>query len=169
MEQTKRDISLNVASLYLNLLFAKENLLNAENQLKLTNDQLNQLNKQIAVGNRPENDILDLQAQIATNEQAIIEARNNLMINLLNLKQFLRLDPDYNMDILNPGDVPLETDPDIVTFGELYNSALNTQPSVAANEMRVKVAHLGEKNCQSRLFAYCRCWWKSQNKLFQPR
>ncbi|MBK7636162.1 MAG: TolC family protein [Saprospiraceae bacterium] len=145
MEQTKRDISLNVASLYLNLLFAKENLLNAENQLKLTNDQLNQLNKQIAVGNRPENDILDLQAQIATNEQTIIEARNNLTINLLNLKQFLRLDPDYNMDILNPGDVPLETDPDIVTFGELYRSALSTQPSVSANEMRVKVAQLGEK------------------------
>lgn len=145
MEQTKRDISLNVASLYLNLLFAKENLQNAENQLKLTNEQLSQLNKQIAVGNRPENDKLDIEAQIAVNEQAIIEAKNNLSVNLLNLKQFLRLDPDYSMDIVSPGDVPLDTDPDIVTFNELYSSALNTQPSVAANDLRLKVAHLGEK------------------------
>jgi outer membrane protein len=145
MEQTKRDISLNVASLYLNLLFAKENLQNAENQLALTNEQLSQLSKQIAVGNRPENDRLDLEAQIATNEQTIIEARNNLTINLLNLKQFLRLDPDFSMDIQNPGDVLLDTDPDIITFSELYRSALNNQPSVAANELRVKVAQLGEK------------------------
>jgi outer membrane protein len=145
MEQTKRDISLNVASLYLNLLFAKENLQNAENQLALTNEQLSQLSKQIAVGNRPENDRLDLEAQIATNEQTIIEARNNLTINLLNLKQFLRLDPDFSMDIQNPGDVLLDTDPDIITFAELYRSALNNQPSVAANELRVKVAQLGEK------------------------
>ncbi|MBK8516318.1 MAG: TolC family protein [Saprospiraceae bacterium] len=145
LEQTKRDISLSVASLYLNILFAKENLQNAENQLVLTNEQLSQLNKQIAVGNRPENDRLDLEAQIATNEQTITEAKNNLTINLLNLKQLLRLDPDFNLDIVNPGDIPLETDPDIVTFNELYLSALGTQPSVAANEMRVKSAELGEK------------------------
>lgn len=145
LEQTKRDISLNVASLYLNLLFAKENLQNAENQLNLTNEQLKQLNRQISVGNRPENDRLDLEAQIATNEQTIIEAKNNLTINLLNLKQLLRLDPDFNMDIVKPGNIPLETDPDVVTFDELYLSALNTQSSVAANEMRVKVAAFGEK------------------------
>ncbi len=145
LEQTKRDISLNVATLYLNLLFAKENVQNAENQLELTNDQLLQLNKQISVGNRPENDRLDIEAQIATNEQSIIEATNNLNINLLNLKQLLRLDPDFNMDIANPGDIPLDTDPDIVVFNDLYLSSLNSQASIAANEMRVKVAELGEK------------------------
>lgn len=145
LEQTKRDISLNVASLYLNILFAKENLQNAENQLNLTLEQLGQLNKQIAVGNRPENDKLDIEAQKATNEQTIVEARNNLTINMLNLKQLLRLDPDYDMDILTPGEMPVDTDPDIVTFSELYQSALNSQASVAANEMRVKSAQLGEK------------------------
>lgn len=145
LEQTKRDISLNVASLYLNILFAKENLQNAENQLGLTLEQLGQLNKQIAVGNRPENDKLDIEAQKATNEQTIVEARNNLTINMLNLKQLLRLDPDYDMDILTPGEMPVDTDPDIVTFSELYQSALNSQASVAANEMRVKSAQLGEK------------------------
>jgi outer membrane protein len=145
LEQTKRDISLNVATLYLNILFAKENLQNAEIQLSLTLEQLGQLNKQIAVGNRPENDRLDIEAQKATNEQTIVEAQNNLTINMLNLKQLLRLDPDYNMDILTPGEMPVDTDPDLVTFNELYQSALNNQASVAANEMRVKSAQLGEK------------------------
>jgi len=145
LEQTKRDISLNVATLYLNILFAKENLINAENQLNLTKEQLLQLNKQIAVGNRPENDKLDLEAQIATNEQSIIEAINNLTINMLNLKQLLRLDPDYNMDIVAPGELPISTDPDLVSFSEIYQTALNNQASVAANELRLKSAQLGEK------------------------
>jgi len=145
LEQTKRDISLNVATLYLNILFAKENLLNAENQLNLTKEQLLQLNKQIAVGNRPENDKLDLEAQIATNEQSIIEAINNLTINMLNLKQLLRLDPDYNMDIVAPGELPISTDPDLVSFSEIYQTALSNQASVAANELRLKSAQLGEK------------------------
>ena len=64
---------------------------------------------------------------------------------MLNLKQLLRLDPGYDMDILTPGEMPVDTDPDIVTFSELYQSALNSQASIAANEMRVKSAQLGEK------------------------
>ena len=152
VEQTKRDIALNVASLYLNLLFAKENLQNAENQLNLTNSQLAQLNKQIAVGNRPENDRLDLEAQIANNEQTIVEARNNLNINMLNLKQLLRLDPDYNLDILTPAGLSIDSDPDLITFNELYLSALNNQASVAANDLRLKSAILGEKIARANLY-----------------
>ena len=66
--------------------------------MSLTLEQLGQLNKQIAVGNRPENDKLDIEAQKATNEQTIVEARNNLTINMLNLKQLLCLSvqPDDN-------------------------------------------------------------------------
>lgn len=151
LEQTKRDISLNVASLYLNILFAKENLQNAENQLKQTTDQLVLLNKQIAVGNRPENDRLDIDAQIAVNEQTITEAQNNLNINLLNLKQLLRLDPDSAMEISAPGDIMVETDPDIITFSEVYGSALSKQPSIDANELRIKSADLGYKIAKAEL------------------
>lgn len=145
LEQTKRDISLNVASLYLNILFAKENLQNAENQLRQTNDQLTLLNKQIVVGNRPENDRLDLDAQIAVNEQNITEARNNLNINLLNLKQLLRIEPDKSIDIVAPLGLLIDTDPDIVTFEEVFAGAISSQPSLQANELRIKSAQLGQK------------------------
>ncbi len=145
LEQTKRDISLNVATFYLNILFAKENLINAENQLKLTMEQLAQLNKQIKVGNRPENDRLDLEAQTATNEQSIIEAKNSLNINLLNLKQLLRLDPDYNLDVVAPEGIRIDTDPDLLTFNEVFNTAMKNQPAVASGELNLKSAFLSEK------------------------
>lgn len=151
VEQTKRDISLNVATLYLNILFSKENLQNAEIQLKQTNEQLILLNKQIAVGNRPENDRLDIEAQLATNEQSIVEASNNLAINFLNLKQLLRLNPDFELDIVAPAGLIIDTDPEIITFNEVYDAALTRQPSVMANEMRVKSALVGEKIAASQL------------------
>ena len=145
LEQAKRDIALNVATAYLNILFSKENLQNANTQLALTADQKLLLQKQIAVGNRPENDILDLDAQLATNEQSVVEAENNLMINMLNLKQLLRLEPDYDMDILDPASIELGTDPDIITFKEVYDAAVNNQANIAAGELRVQSAMIGEK------------------------
>lgn len=151
LEQMRRDISLNVATVYLNILFAKENLQNAENQLKQTNDQLVLLNKQIAVGNRPENDRLDLEAQIAVNEQSITEANNSLSINMLNLKQLLRLELNESIDIVAPLGLVIDTDPDFVTFDEVLASALNNQPSIQADEMRIKSAQLGQKIAASDL------------------
>ena len=151
LEQVRRDIALNVSTLYLNILFAKENLQNAKNQLVQTKDQLTLLNKQISVGNRPENDKLDLEAQIASNEQSIIESQNNLTINLLNLKQWLRLDPDYDLDVAAPSNVELDNDPDLLTFSEVYQSALNNQSGIAASELRLKSATIGVKLAQSEL------------------
>jgi outer membrane protein len=151
LEQVRRDIALNVATLYLNILFAKENLQNAQNQLVQTNDQLSLLNKQISVGNRPENDRLDLEAQIAANEQSIIESQNNLTINLLNLKQLLRLDPDFNLDVTAPSNLEFDTDPELLTFAEVYASALSNQAGIAASELRLKSAALGVKMAQSEL------------------
>ncbi len=151
LDQVRRDIALNIATLYLNILFAKENLQNAQNQLVQTKDQLSLLNKQISVGNRPENDKLDLEAQMAANEQSIIESQNTLTINLLNLKQLLRLDPDFDLDVSAPGNLDFDTDPDLLTFSEVYQSALNNQSGIAASELRLKSAAIGVKMAQSDL------------------
>jgi outer membrane protein len=152
VEQTKRDIALNVSSIYLNILFAKENLKNAENQFVLSNEQLIQLKKQIAVGNLPENDVMDIEAQLAMNEQSIVEAKNNLNINFLNLKQLLRLDPDYDLDIKAPELLMFETDPDVLTFNEVYESALKNQAGIHASELRLQSANLGEKIAKADYF-----------------
>ena len=152
LEQMKNDISLNVATVYLNILFAKENLVNAGNQLGLTQAQISQLEKLIAVGDRPENDRLDLLAQLAQNEQTQVEARNSLTISFLNLKQILRLDPDYAMDIEVTQDIKLFTDPTVMTFDEVYSSALGTQPSINAGKLKVRSAVFQEKIANSALY-----------------
>jgi outer membrane protein len=145
MQQTQSNIALNVASIYLNTLLAKESLKNARKQLEITTTQGAAIQKQIAVGNRPENDMLDIQAQIAQNEQAIVDGINAEQINLLNLKQWLRLSPDEALDIEIPTGLEVTLDPDIITFSEVYASALKQQSSVEAAQLRVESAQIGEK------------------------
>lgn len=145
LEQIKKDISLQVSSVYLNILFAKENLANAETQRVQTEDQLRLLNKQIEVGNRPENDRLEIEAQLAVNDQSIIENQNILNLQFLNLKQLLRLEISEEIDIVVPEVLQITTDPDFVTFESLFENAKTNQASVSAAEFRIKSAVLNQK------------------------
>jgi outer membrane protein len=151
-QQARSDIALQVANFYLTALLAQENLANAQKQLTLTEQQRDALNKQIAVGNRPENDVLDLEAQLATNEQSIVDAQNNLNIALLNLKQILRLEPDDQIVLEVPANLSAQIDPDLVSFDEVYNAALGQQTSVRAGELRMQSAQMGEKIAQASAY-----------------
>ncbi|MBK9150072.1 MAG: TolC family protein [Saprospiraceae bacterium] len=145
IEQTQRDVMLTVATLYLSALLEAENVKNSEIQLEQTRDQLRQLDKLIEVGNRPENDRFDFESQLALNEQNLVLARNNYNIAILRLKQQLLIEPDVAFTIVNPGDIPVDTDPDLIDFETLFKSAMKTQPSVQAAERRIQIASLGEK------------------------
>jgi len=145
IDQTKRDISLNVANNYLSALFADENLAIAKSQLETNQEQLAQTEKLILAGVRPENESLDILAQIATNEQQVIAAENSKVIALLALKRLLRLEPQVSMILEIPNNINVETDPDLLTFEEVYSSALKSQPNVKAGELRIESARVGEK------------------------
>jgi outer membrane protein len=151
LEQTKRDISLNVANSYLNVLFADENLEIAKTQMNTSKEQLKRTQKLIDAGVRPSNEALDILAQIANNEQIVIGSENSKEIALLGLKQLLRLDPDVSMILTAPSDVTVESDPDLLTFLEVYNSALKSQNNVKAAEIRVQSANMNEKIAKSGL------------------
>ena len=144
LEQRKRDISLNVTNSYLSVLFSDENLAIANSQLATSNEQLVQTQRLIDAGVRPANEALDILAQIANNEQIVIGAENSKEIALLGLKQLLRLDPDVSMILVAPTNVNVESDPDLLTFSEVYNSATKAQYSIRAADLRVESANLGE-------------------------
>ena len=81
---------------------------------------------------RPANELLDLEAQIARGEQSIITQQNAVTIALLNIKQLLLLEPGYQMILDRPSDVEILSDSDMITFDEIYTSALSSQPSIRA-------------------------------------
>lgn len=145
LRQRQRDVALEIASFYLNVLFAKENLANTNIQKAQVIDQLEQLNKLIRAGSRPANDTLDLIAQLAANERSIIDASNTLELSLLTLKQAIRLDWSVPFDIESISELKLNLDPEILTYEGLYDIAVQNQPSVEAARIRMKSAELSTK------------------------
>lgn len=150
-EQSKRDIALSVANSYLNALFADENLAIAQSQLATSQEQLNQTQKLIDAGVRPANESLDILAQIANNQQMVIAAENSKEIAMLNLKQLLRLEPDVSMQLTTPDNVDVQSDPDVLTFNEVYKSALQSQYSIRAADLRIESANMNEKIAKAGL------------------
>ena len=151
-EQARNDIALQVATAYLNVLFGQENLSNSIKQLDITMEQLDQTEKLIASGSRPANERLDIEAQVAIREQAVIANENTVDIAMLSLKQLLRLDPDLNMQLDVPENLEVFSDPELLTFSEVYVSALNTQKNVEASELRVASSEVGIKIAKSNLY-----------------
>lgn len=151
LEQIKRDIILSVATEYLNTLFAIENLKIAENQLRTTQNQLEQLNKSIMAGVRPKNDAYNVQAQEASDQQGLVNAKNVYDQSLLNLKQIMRFDPNDQLSLVIPQNIQSIQDPDKLSFEELYSSVYNTDPSIKAAQEEIVSSNLGEKIARSAL------------------
>ena len=143
VEQMTNDISLDVASAYLQILFAIENLSNAQKSVDLVVSNLEQIDRMISAGTRPRNDRLDLVAQQSQNEQLVVTAQNNVDIAYLNLKQIMQLDQDYEMQVEVP-DIPLPTEYDVLTLSasEVYDQAEAWQPQIRAGEIRKQSAEL---------------------------
>ena len=141
--QSSNDITLLIATTYLNVLFAKEQLTASKQRLALTNEQKKQTQKLISSGAIPANDILDVDAQIARNEQDLVAQENNLSISLLNLKQLLQLAPDFELDVEVPNiDWDENADIDALKLAGVYEQAVLTQPFIKAGELRLKSAEM---------------------------
>lgn len=143
-QAAKNDISLFVASNYLNVLLAREQLQNARTRVRLSEDQLAQTDRLIRAGNLPGADRLDLVAQVALDQRSVVEAENLLANNLLALKQLLQLDISTEYNIASPNielDDPLYgLDIEALT---LYQIARGRLPGVEASELRVESAEVG--------------------------
>ncbi|MFZ4543750.1 MAG: TolC family protein [Saprospiraceae bacterium] len=143
LAQTIQNISLNVAAAYLQVLLAEEQNIAAKNRVEQSEQQLDQMDKLIAAGSRPANDRLDFVAQLATNEQALVSARNQIDISYLNLKQLLELDPELPFKIIKPEiNIPLNNDVEGLTLRAVFNQAYSRQPQIRAGELRLKSASL---------------------------
>jgi len=150
-EQLINDLALTVANNYLNALFALENEKIARNQLGISNQQLAQIQKLVKAGSLPANEVLQIEAQIARDEQSIIGSSNTYELSILQLKQLLNLNPSDEITIENPGEINLSTDPFILTFEEVYASALQHRQDVLADELRLQSSEMAIKVAEGAL------------------
>ncbi len=143
-ESTSNNLALNIASAYLQILLSEEQESNATRQLEQANEQLSQTDKLINAGVLPQNDRLDILAQVALNEQTVVQAQNGVEAAYLALKQLLELEPNKEIKVEKPPIViPESANPDVLTLNGVYTQALTTQPQIEAGELRAQSAEIG--------------------------
>lgn len=100
--------------------------------------------KLIDAGTLPMADKYNILAQVAQAEQAAVQARNSVELAYLSLKQFLQLEPDFDLQIERPEvPIPADANPESFTLSPVYQTAVETQPNIRSADFRVKSAQEG--------------------------
>ncbi|MEP2025359.1 MAG: TolC family protein [Reichenbachiella sp.] len=145
LESTKNDVVLMVASTYLNIIFNKELLSNANYQLNTSNQQLERTKKLVDAGALPVTNLLDLQAQSASNEVNVINAENSYNLSILDLKQALLIPAEDPFEIEVP-ELDLQPEEvDVLTPNQIYQTAESIMPEVKSADLRIEEADLNYK------------------------
>ena len=84
------DISLNVATGYLQILFQKELFAVATEQLEISEMQMERIQILYEAGQVPNSDYLDIISQVASNELTRVQAENDLLLSYVNLVQLMQ-------------------------------------------------------------------------------
>ena len=137
LDRSRNDISLAVANAYLTVLFAEELLYNANNQMMVTKKQVNRNQKLFRAGSIAKSDLLNMQAQLATEELNVVNAENQVDLSYLSLKQLIQLDSIDNFRVVKP-ELEMSENTDIAsTPGQIYDQALRVMPQIKGAESRM--------------------------------
>ncbi|RFP65139.1 TolC family protein [Hymenobacter lapidiphilus] len=141
VEKARNDLSLNVASAYLQMLLAQELVRTNEVREASTQLQVDQSRKLLKAGAVAESNLLDSQAQFATDQFNVITAQNQLAIAKIQLAQLLNLSEaaSNSLTIETPELAdPTEQALADVTPGEVFATAQARQPEIKAADLRVQ-------------------------------
>lgn len=137
VEQVKNDISLMVATSYLQILFDKELLIVTNQQIELTKAQENRTKTLVDAGSLPKSKLLEIQAQLATEEYNYVNSENNLKTSYLNLSQLLELENSDSFKIATP-ELPEPSEQYTLTkTNDIYEKSLNL-PRIKKQEYSLK-------------------------------
>ena len=138
------DISLNVATYYLQILSALEQVEIAKIQIQQTKEQVVATSKRVEVGLLPELNLLELETQLANDSSNYISAISSVQQSKLNMIALLNLDASKPFEVIaQPVDqIKLQNFADLQP-DYVFNIAAQNMPNVRAANLRVKAA---EKN-----------------------
>lgn len=133
----KDDISISVATEYLQTLYFLEYVTMARNQIEITNQQVDRTLKLVEAGTLAKGDLLTIEAQQASEELSLVEAENNLSLSYLNLTQLLELPTTEGFEIEKP-ELGLVEQTELFTPKKIYNQALENRPEIKSAELNVE-------------------------------
>lgn len=146
VDKIKNDVALNVANLYLQVLFNIQEADINKTRMDQSRAQFDNTRKQVDAGLLPELNAVELEAQLGTDSANWIRSKTTIELSLLQLKSALNLPADTAFTIDTP---PVETIPvdNImeVSPAAIYEMALNALPQFRVNDFRLQAAQKNYK------------------------
>jgi outer membrane protein len=148
LETSKNDLISSIALSYLQILFNEELYTTSDKQLTLTLTQETRIKTLVDAGSIARGELLNIQSQLALEEQQLVQAENQLILSKLQLAQLLDLENYQDLNLLK---LDLQ-----VTDFELKENidsdfalALKTQSSIKSADLEIESAQYDLKIARS--------------------
>lgn len=150
LNKAKEDISIQVTSSYLQVLFDEELAKIAHSQVELSREQLKLKTAFFENGKASEAEVYDARSRVAQDEMSAVQADNNYRLALLDLSQLLELPTPDGFRIASP-----KVDDNFNSLSlpeDIYADAVLTKPGIKAAQYRLQGASKNIRIAQSNWY-----------------
>ncbi len=140
VQQSLNNITLSITQAYLDILFSKENLKYITDLVNSSEARVKQGQQFYDAGSIAKKELLQLQAQLASDKYLLVQTQNAIRQNVLALKQILQLPTDIIFDIVTPPSV--EVAEEMPSLYDVQQAALLNFPEIKIGKLGVNIAEL---------------------------
>lgn len=152
LNKAKENISIQVTSNYLQVLFNKELSKIAHEQVMLSKEILSQKEAFFANKKISKADLYEAKSRVAQDELSAVQAENNYKLSLLDLSQLLELPNPDEFEIVVPETDTLVNADILMSPVDIYAEAIAVKPAVKAAQYRLEGAQKNIRIAQSAYY-----------------
>ena len=150
LEKAKEDISINIASAYLQVLFNQELHQVSLGQVELSKEQYARISRLAELGKASPAEVAEAKARVAQDEMSAVQTDNNFQLALLDLSQLIELETPEGFSLAAPV-VKLDLEP-LTPPDEVYQTALSTKAAIQAAQYRLEGSKHNIRIAQSAFY-----------------
>lgn len=151
LKKMQDDIGLAISNAFLQIIFNQELVKVAINQVNSTSEQLKQTEALFKSGRIAENALLEIEAQLANDELALINAQNSLKLSYVNLWQLMDMEVKEENKIKIPV-IDSVTALDVISPDQIYSAFILRSPALKSAEALVKSAEYRLKTAKGSAY-----------------
>lgn len=154
LEKAREDLSLNVAQLYITVVYDKEILEVARRQVVIDSMQVARLQELVRVGKASNAELSQQKATLENSRLTVTKADNDLKLALLDLSQLLELPSPEGFNVVAPNTSSFiaNISSQVPNPDAIYADALGIKPEIAAEMLRLKGAEYSIKIAKADLY-----------------
>jgi outer membrane protein len=145
--QQENDITLQITQAYLAVLLDKETIISDTSVANTSKAQVKLEQQRFNVGSVAKKDLIQIEAQNATDQYNLTSAMNTERADLLTLKQLLLLPSEADFDITKPDTILVSKN--LTPLKQAVDTAMKNRPEIKNGQLAVQVAQYDVKKAQA--------------------